>query len=98
MAKRFPSAREVLNELRWREGRDPAQATVWYLHRGVPSGIAAIRASEIRDLGRSFFSTPQATIPYYKVIRITYEGEILFQRPGAPPIPPHGAPPPGDSS
>ena len=73
-------ARDVLNELRWREGRDLARAVVWVRGRWADD-LKAVRGEEITELGRRYFSTATATIPYYKVVRIECAGEILFQRP-----------------
>ncbi|MEK6851338.1 MAG: RNA repair domain-containing protein [Candidatus Thermoplasmatota archaeon] len=71
-------AREVLNELRWREGRNLRGAELWVRGRGVD--LKVIGGDEIVELGRRYFSTATATIPYYKVVRIVYEDEILFAR------------------
>jgi len=81
-------ARDVLNGLKWREGRDLAKATVWVQGR-TADDVKAIRGEEIRELGRRYFSTATSTIPYYKVVRIEYMGETLFDRTvhlGAEPI------------
>lgn len=72
-------ARDVLNELRWREGRDFSKVVVWVRGR-TAEDVKAVGGDEITDLGRRYFSTARATIPYYKVVRIEYEGEILFLR------------------
>jgi uncharacterized protein (UPF0248 family) len=71
-------AREVLNELRWRAGRDLRKAEVWIRGRGADE--KAIGGDEITDLGRRYFSTATATIPYYKVVRIVYDGAVVFER------------------
>ncbi len=75
----MPTAREVLNELRWREGRDLRRAVVWVRGRSADQ-VKAIRGDEITELGRRYFSTARATIPYYKVVRILYQGELMFER------------------
>lgn len=88
MAKlmRFPSIpltmtpREILNELKWRDDRDLAKAKVWYEHRGAESGHVVISGAEITELERGYFTTIQARIPIYKIFRIEYEGEIIFER------------------
>jgi len=74
-----PTAREVLNELRWREGRDLRRAEVWVRGR-TADDAKRIGGDEITELGHRYFSTASATIPYYKVLRIHYEGETLFER------------------
>lgn len=83
---RFPSIpstmtpREILNELKWREDRDLAKAKVWYEHRGAESHHVVISGAEITELERGYFTTVQARIPFYKIFRIEYEGEIIFER------------------
>ena len=72
-------ARDVLNELRWREGRNLAQAIVWVQGRRADD-VKAIRGEQIVDLGRWYFSTATSTIPYHKVVRIEREDEVLFER------------------
>ncbi len=71
-------ARDVLNELRWREGRNLRRAVVWVRGRGAD--VKAIGGEEIVELGRRYFSTATATIPYYKVVRIECDGETVFAR------------------
>ena len=75
------TAREVLNELRWREGRSLARAKMWVRGR-TAEDVKAIDGDEILELGRRYFTTARATIPYYKVVRIVYEGHVLFEREG----------------
>jgi len=72
-------ARDVLNELRWREGRDIAGAVVWVRERRADD-VKAVRGEEITELGRRYFSTANSTIPYYKVVRIECRGKTLFDR------------------
>ena len=74
------TAREVLNALKWREGRALAKALLWVRGR-TAKDVKSIRGVEITELGRRYFSTAEATIPYYKVVRIEYEGVPVFERP-----------------
>jgi uncharacterized protein (UPF0248 family) len=73
--------RDILNELRWHPGRDPSKAKIFYSHRGVKEGFAVVSADEVEDLGPSSFTVRGSTIPYYKVFRIAYDEEVLFERP-----------------
>jgi len=73
--------REVLTRLRWKEGEDLGEATVWYIHRGAPGDLMSISGGDILDLGRSFFETGEAMIPYHRVVRIEYRGEVIFEKP-----------------
>jgi len=74
------TAREVLNELRWRQGRDVARAVLWVRGR-TADDVKRIGGSEVTEFGRRYFSTADATIPYYKVVRIEYGGKVVFERP-----------------
>lgn len=73
------TARDVLNELRWREGLDLAKAELWVRGR-TDADVTMLRGDRIVDLDRRTFSTARATIPYYKIIRIAYEGQVVFER------------------
>lgn len=75
--------REVLNELKWREGMGLAEAEVWVLDRARAEGYAVIPGTELRNLGRSFFETDRAAIPYHRVLLITFRGREVYRRPGA---------------
>jgi len=72
--------RKILNKLKWSEDKDLAKAEIWYVHRGAPNDTKIISGSEITDLGRSFFDTKEATIPYHRVFKIVYENEVIFGR------------------
>lgn len=68
--------REVLNEMRWREGA-LGDAVVRYVHRGAPGDERAVRGADVVELGRSFFGVRDARtpggvsmIPYHRVFRI----------------------------
>ncbi|MGQ0797252.1 MAG: DUF504 domain-containing protein [Methanobacteriota archaeon] len=75
------TAREVLNRLRWERGRDLARAEIWVRDRTSPEGGRILSGEEIVSLGRRYFATKTATIPYYKITRIVYEGAVVFERP-----------------
>jgi len=77
------TAREVLNELRWREPGRLSDAVLWYLDRARPEGYRLIRGSEIDDLERRYFTTAGARLPYYKIVRIECGGEVVYTRPAA---------------
>lgn len=79
------TAREVLNALRWRGDRDLGAARIEYADRVRPEGVRIIEGSEIVALERRYFTTAAARLPYYKVLRIRYGPEVLFERPRARP-------------
>jgi uncharacterized protein (UPF0248 family) len=72
--------REVLSRLRWTEGESLEEAIVWYVHRGAPGNVKKIAGTSIISLGRGFFNTDEATIPYHRILRIDYRGAILFEK------------------
>ena len=74
------TAREVFNELRWREPGRLADAIVWYRDRRRPEGHRVIHGAEILGLERRYFSTPGGRLPYYKIERIDLGEETLFDR------------------
>ncbi len=74
------TAREILNELRWRGPDRLADATLWYRDRRRPEGHRVIDGNEILDLERRYFTTAGGRLPYYKIQRIELGGETLFDR------------------
>jgi len=74
----FP--RQVLNRLKWTEGERLDEAVIWYIHRGAPGDNLRIKGSAIASLGRTFFETAEASIPYHRILRIDYRGETLFEK------------------
>ena len=74
----FP--REVLSRLKWTDGESLDDAVIWYVHRGAPGDNLRISGRSVRSLGRVFFETADASIPYHRVLRIDYRGETLFEK------------------
>lgn len=73
--------REVLNRLKWTEGESLSDATIWYVHRGAPGDLMSIKGGDVLDLGKFFFETKEAMIPYHRIVRIEYRGEVVFEKP-----------------
>ncbi|HWG90078.1 MAG TPA: RNA repair domain-containing protein [Candidatus Thermoplasmatota archaeon] len=81
--------REVLNELKWRDGLNLAEAEVWYVHRGAPGDTRIIRGDAVETLGPGAMEVRapaeratggRAHIPYHRVFRIDYQGKPLWER------------------
>jgi uncharacterized protein (UPF0248 family) len=72
--------RDMLNELKWREDVDLAHAEIWYVHRGAPNDTKVISGKDIVSLEKSFMQTTTAMIPYHRIFRIVYKGDIVFTR------------------
>ena len=51
------NAKDVLNELKWRDDRDIALAEIHYVHRGAPNDEKVIFGTDVTELDSSFFST-----------------------------------------
>lgn len=78
------TAREVLNELRWRPGYDLTRAEIWIADRRRPEGARVLSGADIVELGHRYFTTARATIPFYKVLRVVCDGRVLFERRSVP--------------
>jgi uncharacterized protein (UPF0248 family) len=76
----MPSAHEVLNELKWREDRDLTTAEIWYIHRGAPEDTMIIKGSEIIELQNSFMKLADAMIPYHRILKIVYNGQVIWRK------------------
>ena len=74
------TARDVLNELRWRKPPRLELAVLFYRDRLRPEGIREIRGTEILTLERRYFSTATGRLPYYKIERIECDGQTLYER------------------
>ena len=69
--------REVLNEIKWRH-QAMEDALITYVHRGAPGDVMTISGRDIVELGRSFFSTAESTIPYHRIVRIVFRQKVVF--------------------
>ncbi|MBN1280837.1 MAG: DUF504 domain-containing protein [Candidatus Thermoplasmatota archaeon] len=70
--------RDVLNKIKWTKTLQDVE--VWYLHRGAAKNMKRISGDDIITIERSFLQTPTASIPYHRVLKITYGKTILFDR------------------
>jgi len=76
----MPNLRNILNELKWRKKFDLDKAEIWYVHRGAPNNTKIIYGNEILSIERSFIETTTSMIPYHRIFKIIYKGEIIFKR------------------
>ena len=77
---RSPTAREVLNELKWREDRDFGLVKVYIIHRGNPGDSKLLVGDEIHGLDQLFFQTEETSIPFHRIYKITYDEETVYTR------------------
>lgn len=79
MSKRIKnSLKDILNEIKWT--KDLKKAEIWYVHRGAPNDTKIISGKDIVTIGKSFFDTANASIPYHRIFKIVYEEKIVFER------------------
>ncbi|MFO8110124.1 MAG: RNA repair domain-containing protein [Thermoplasmata archaeon] len=76
----MPTAKDVLNEIKWRDDMDFEDCVIFYVHRGVPGDFKTMKGEEVQDLGRSFIYTAGGQIPYHRVFKVEYKGETLLSR------------------
>lgn len=76
----MPSAREVLNEFKWRDNKDFNKIEIWYIHRGAPNDTAILSGSDILEVQHSFMKTKTAMIPYHRISKISYEGRTVWEK------------------
>jgi uncharacterized protein (UPF0248 family) len=67
--------RNILNKLRWDSSEDAEKYVITYRHRGAPDDKRVVKASEIRKLGKSYFTLPsepgeEVTIPFHRILEI----------------------------
>jgi len=79
-APRSPTAREVLNELKWRKDRDFSLVNVYIIHRGNPGDSKLLVGDEIHELNQLFFQTEETSIPFHRIYKITYDERTVFTR------------------
>ncbi len=72
--------RDVLNEIKWRYSENLEGVEIWYLHRGAPGDMRMISGEEVKKIGRGALETEGATIPYHRIRRIIFNGEVVFDR------------------
>jgi len=73
-------SRDVLNRYMWDPAFDFQDVVVEYIHRGAPGDTGILHGRDIKHLGRQFMETEGASIPYHRIIRILYRGEVVWQR------------------
>ena len=70
--------RDVLNEIKWT--KDLEKTELWYVHRGAPNDTKIISGKDIVRIEKSSLDTTTATIPYHRIFKVVYDGEIIFER------------------
>ncbi|MEM3445232.1 MAG: RNA repair domain-containing protein [Thermoplasmata archaeon] len=74
--------KQALDRLRWDPRYNFSDAEIWYWDRLSPTGERGIRGSDIVKIESGFLVLKNARIPLYKVFKIVYHGEVIFERKG----------------
>lgn len=71
--------KNILNELKWKEGMDINECSIEYIHRGVPGNTKTVSGEDVIDIGHSFFTLfPDTMIPYHRILQIKYKGKTIY--------------------
>ena len=75
--------KEVLDRLKWAEGR-LGEASVTIVHRGAVGDLKKIRGSDILSTDRSFMyvrsGSETVAIPYHRIVRIEVGERCVWER------------------
>lgn len=74
---KFP--KDLLNEIKWKDGCDLSKCKIYYINRGSPDDTAVAEGSQIVEIGKGFLILEgipfQKHIPYHRIKRIEYGDE-----------------------
>lgn len=80
---KFP--RDILNEIKWKEGYDLSKCVIYYINRGSPDDTAIVQGSQIKEIEKGFLILEgipyEKYIPYHRIIKIEYEDIAIFEKP-----------------
>jgi len=71
---------ELLNKLKWDKKYDFSKVKIYYVSRGDANNIAVLQGNEIKNLGKMFIETTKIFIPYHRIIKIEYEGKVIYEK------------------
>ena len=74
------SLRELINKYIWHPDLDISKLKIRYIDR--PKGTSEISGSEIVDVGHKFLYTINITLPYHRIVEISYEDEVIWRKYG----------------
>jgi uncharacterized protein (UPF0248 family) len=73
-------ARDVLNEIKWRDGLKLSETVIYYRDRVKPE-LGYLEGSRILNWDKSFIYTDtDSAIPFHRVDEIVHSGEVMFKR------------------
>ena len=71
---------ELLNKLKWDKKYEFSKVKIYYVSRGDANNIAILQGNEIKNLGKMFIETTKTFIPYHRIIKIEYEGKVIYEK------------------
>ena len=74
--------RDVLNAIKWKHssGMGLESVEIYYVHRGAPGDIGKVRGEEVKEIGRHYLELEGASIPYHRILKITFRKEVVYER------------------
>lgn len=69
-----------MNRLKWDVTESLDEAIIWFVHRGAPGDITSVRGSDITSLDKGFFEVEGTSIPYHRITRVEYRGNVIFDK------------------
>lgn len=72
--------RDILNGFKWKQDSNFSDIEILYVHRGTTQNTRVIKGSDIIAIHKTFVETMEAMIPHHRILRITYQDSILFDR------------------
>lgn len=71
---------DLLNKLKWHDEYDFDKVKVFFISRGMPNDIDFFSGKEIENIGERFIETKKGYIPYHRIIKIEYEGKVIYSK------------------
>lgn len=72
--------KQAIDKLRWDPKYNLKDAEIWFWDRMSPTGERGIKGSDIVEVESGFLVLRNARIPLYKIFKIVYRGEVIFER------------------
>lgn len=71
---------DLLNKLRWHNEYDFDKVIIFFVSRGMPDDTDFVIGEEIKNIGEKFIETKKGYIPYHRIIKIEYEGKVIYSK------------------
>ncbi|HEC76214.1 MAG TPA: DUF504 domain-containing protein [Thermoplasmatales archaeon] len=71
---------DLLNKMKWHHEYEFEKVTIFFVSRGMPNNQDFVTGKEIKNIGEKFLETEKGYIPYHRIIKIEYEGKVIYSR------------------